>query len=310
MTPYVHSHENSQANHATRTAASSAGFLLPHIDADTRILDIGCGPSSITCDLAEHILKQGGSSEQVYAVDNAAEAVMASKQLASQRGLNINIQQANTYQLPFADDTFDVVYAHQILYHLDDPLAAIYEWARVVRPGGLIASREADYGAMTWYPPNPGLSRWRAVFSVVLANNGGEPNAGRHVPTWFHQAGLSNLKVSSSTWTYGNEAERNWLADNWSARTTEDSYVRRAAEALGDAAPQDSAGSETAGGEVGATTRQAIDQIGLVGQTGRRLPAQCSSCHTSRSSRRCARAPSLGSKDTDGHANQSAPSAL
>ena len=53
----------------------------------------------------------------------------------------------DVYALAAADDSFDVVHAHQVLQHLTDPVAALREMARVCRPGGVIAVRDVDYGA-------------------------------------------------------------------------------------------------------------------------------------------------------------------
>ena len=64
------------------------------------------------------------------------------------------------YKLDFADDTFDLVYAHTVLTWLNDPLAAVREMMRVTKPGGVVAGQDPDFGAMFFFPPAPALEKW------------------------------------------------------------------------------------------------------------------------------------------------------
>ena len=253
---YIHGHAGAQKVHAARTAKDSAAFLLPHLRGDTILADIGCGPGSITLDLARHIESLGGKASQVTGIDFAPEAIGVATKAAAEADLDVTFTQGEATALPFPDDSVDVAFMAQVLHHLPDPIAALKECARIVKPGGIIASREVDYGAMLWYPPSPGLSRWRAIFSVVADLAGMQPNAGRHLPLWFHRAGLTEITVTSSNWTYGEPEQRQWLADSWAERTQEENYVLRAAEALGDVQR-----SEDGGATAGDATRAAITQI-------------------------------------------------
>jgi 2-polyprenyl-3-methyl-5-hydroxy-6-metoxy-1,4-benzoquinol methylase len=104
-------------DHARRTAQDSAAFLLPHIQPHHKILDVGCGPGTIAADLAA-LVPQGS----VIAVD-AVESVLqqASTYAASRNLTNISFQTVDANDLPFPDDTFDIVYCHQLLQHVKDP---------------------------------------------------------------------------------------------------------------------------------------------------------------------------------------------
>ena len=89
-------------------------------------------------------------------IDNADTAVQATAALGRDRGLdNLTVSTGDVYALAFDDGTFDVVHAHQVLQHLADPVRALAEMARVCAPGGVVAARDADYAAMTWYPEPP-----------------------------------------------------------------------------------------------------------------------------------------------------------
>src|SRR5205807_7325380 len=112
----------------------------------------------------------------------------------------------------FAEAPFDVVHAHQVLQHLRDPVDAVASMARLARPGGIVAIRDADYSAMTWAPADPRLERWLDVYLAVTRRNGAEANAGRWLLRWAHAAGLSEVVYSTSTWTFATPSDRGWWA--------------------------------------------------------------------------------------------------
>ncbi len=64
---------------------------------------------------------------------------------------------------------------------------------RVRRPGGIVAARDSDYAAMTWFPADPRLDRWLALYHEVARANGGEPDAGRRLLAWAHAAGFGDV---------------------------------------------------------------------------------------------------------------------
>ena len=211
---YTHGHHGSViSNHSLRSAANSAAFLLDRLGSDLDLLDVGCGPGSVTLDLADRVRSACG-------VDAAEEAIAHARKMAGDRS-DVIFQVADAYELPFADDSFDLVFAHQLLQHLADPVAALREAARVVRPGGLVAARDADYGTMVHAPHEPGIDRWLDLYDAVARRNGGEPNAGRMLVGWFAEAGFEEMSVSTSTWTYHTPAEVAEWSRLWVSRLLE-----------------------------------------------------------------------------------------
>lgn len=213
-------------------------FLAPHLAAGSRVLDVGCGQGENTLEIARVLQSRGGSAEQVHGLDVSEERVGVAKEKAEEAQLNVSFSQGSATELPFEDDSFDVAVASQVLHHVTDPLAALKELQRVVRPGGIVVARDFDFGALLWYPPAPGLSRWRAIFSVVSDLEGMQPNAGRHLGMWFHRTGFQDTQLSSSNLTFGSPEERQHLATLWAERTQESHYVEKATQALGDATPE------------------------------------------------------------------------
>jgi SAM-dependent methyltransferase len=220
---YTHGHHESVLrSHRWRSAENSAAYLLPHLKPNLRILDVGCGPGTITAGLADRV-PQG----HVTGIDTAAEVLGQAGELAARRD-NLDFTTGDVYALDYPDATFCVVHAHQVLQHLGDPVRALTEMRRVTKPGGLIAARDADYGGMIWYPAIPVLDDWLALYHKVARGNGGEPDAGRRLHAWARQAGLTDVTATSTTWTYATPPERQWWGGLWADRTVMSSYAANA----------------------------------------------------------------------------------
>jgi SAM-dependent methyltransferase len=224
---YLHGHHDSVLrSHRWRTAENSAGYLLPRLTATARVLDIGCGPGTITVDLAARV-PQG----EVVGIDAAGDVLELARQETHRRGQsNVRFEVGNAYQLAFADAAFDVVHAHQVLQHLSDPVGALVEMRRVCRPGGLVAARDGDYGGMLWFPEDPELAEWRVLYQRVARALGGEPDAGRRLLSWAHAAGFAVIEASASSWCYAMPGDRSWWGQLWAERLTESPFGDRAVE--------------------------------------------------------------------------------
>lgn len=212
---YTHGHHDSVlASHRMRTAENSAAYLLPHLVPGQRLLDVGCGPGTISVDLAMRV-----APGEVVALDREASVLAEVEQLAAERGATtLRTTTGDVYALDIPDDAFDVVHAHQLLQHLSDPVAALGEMRRVARPDGIVALRDADYAAMTWYPLDPRLDRWLEIYRTVARANGAEPDAGRRLLAWARAAGFSEIEPSASTFVLADAESRAWWGHTWAER--------------------------------------------------------------------------------------------
>lgn len=236
---YTHGHHDSVLrSHRWRTAGNSAAYLVPHLQPGQTLLDVGCGPATLTADLARRV-----APGRVVGLD-PAPAVLAEAKAATAGLPNVEILAGDVYRLPAADDSFDVVHAHQVLQHLTDPVAALVEMKRVCRPGGIVAARDADYAAMTWWPELAPLDDWLDLYQAVARVNRAEPNAGRRATAWAHAAGFENVEASASVWCFASPDEREWWGGLWAERMRESELARQAlAYGLADRARLDSIGS-------------------------------------------------------------------
>jgi SAM-dependent methyltransferase len=224
---YTHGHHESVLrSHRWRTAENSAAYLLPHLRPGLDLLDVGCGPGTLTVDLATRVAPGG----DVLGIDVADDVVAAAEQEARARGVdNVRFAPGDFRALGLGPGSFDVVHAHQVLQHLREPVEALEEMARLARPdGGLVAARDSDYGAFRWAPDDEGLARWLEVYTAVTRRNGADATAGRRLLGWAHAAGLDDVTYTSSTWTYATPDERAWWSDLWAERTVSSSFGEQA----------------------------------------------------------------------------------
>ncbi|XAS76701.1 methyltransferase domain-containing protein [Dermatophilaceae bacterium Sec6.4] len=224
MDTYTHGHADAVLqSHRWRTAQNSAGYLLPLLHPGLELLDVGCGPGTITVDLAR-IVAPG----KVLGLDIANAPLNEARDLAARAEIAVDFAVGDVYDLQLADDSVDVVHAHQMLQHLTDPVAALREMARVCRPGGVIAVREVDYAATTWFPADEGLDHWLRVYSETARRNDAEPDAGRRLRSWAHAAGLRDIAATTSAWCYATDVERAWWGNSWAGRATASSFAEQA----------------------------------------------------------------------------------
>ena len=224
MDTYTHGHADAVLqSHRWRTVENSAAHLAPHLRPGLDVLDVGCGPGTITVDLAARV-----APGRVVGLDVSPAPLDEARALAAQAQVAVEFAVGDVYRLEAADASFDVVHAHQVLQHLTDPVAALREMARVCRPGGLVAVRDVDYAATTWFPDNAGLDRWLELYQQVARRNDAEPDAGRRLLSWAHAAGLRDVTTTASAWCYATPAEREWWGDSWAGRATASSFAEQA----------------------------------------------------------------------------------
>ncbi|MGZ4468704.1 MAG: class I SAM-dependent methyltransferase [Nocardioidaceae bacterium] len=222
---YTHGHHESVLrSHRWRTAANSAGYLLPRLRPDMTLLDVGCGPGTITMELA-------GLVRSVTALERGEDALALARDEAGRRGTpNVDFVVGDVLALELPDDGFDVVHAHQVLQHVADPVRALREMRRVCRPGGVVAVRDSDYAGFAWFPAVPALDTWLSVYSRVARSNDAEPDAGRRLLSWARAAGLSDIEASSSTWCFATPEDRAWWGGMWADRMLSSDAGRQATE--------------------------------------------------------------------------------
>lgn len=189
--------------HAIRTVENSVKFITNVLEPDFKVLDVGCGPGSITIDLAKNYLTKGGSVIGVEPTEDVIKAANSLKQSSGADVDNVSFKIGSIYNLPFEDNTFDLVYAHQVVVHLADPIKALKELARITKPGKFVAIKDGDMDSIIIDPPKYDILR---EYNIASALNRGSTDikAGRKLFRRAIEAGYrpSNISTTTSTFLY------------------------------------------------------------------------------------------------------------
>jgi ubiquinone/menaquinone biosynthesis C-methylase UbiE len=181
-----------------RTAATHAAFFIPVLHRGMRVLDCGCGPGTITLDLARLI-----SPGEVFGIDLEPTQLRSAQRLSRQQQVNAWFGVASVYALPFSDGQFDAVFAHALLEHLREPRRALLEMKRVLRSSGLVGIRSPDWAGWLVNPPSPQIEQAFHLFKQMQIANGGNPYVGRALKGLLRESGFSKISISASYEVFG-----------------------------------------------------------------------------------------------------------
>jgi SAM-dependent methyltransferase len=187
-------------DYGTRTAYQQAAFVLPHLRPGISLLDIGCGPGTITLGLAETV-----APGYVIGIDYDAAHVEEAKALAEERGMtNMTFQLANALSLPFGDSKFDAVFENNVFVHLSqNAVQAAREAYRVLKPRGFFAARDADVDSVVWGHFDESLKQLDKLFAAWHRSRGSDISLGKRLPAILREAGFGSTLKSVSADTKG-----------------------------------------------------------------------------------------------------------
>jgi len=161
----------------SRTAEQHGAFLLPYLKPGMRFLDCGCGPGTLTIGFARRV----APGETIGIDRETSQTAPVAEAARRDRIENLRFEQGDVYHLPFADESFDVVFDSAMLGSVTDAEPVVREMVRVLKPGGVIALKEFDHeGDMVW-PLNPIIALSIEHYQRLRTVNGHEQSAGRRL---------------------------------------------------------------------------------------------------------------------------------
>lgn len=155
---------------------------------EAEILDLGCGLGETTKLLASHF-----SQATVTGIDQDADLLHIARQKGQTATSSMTFLQADATKLPFADHTFDFVFARYLLLHMEDPLVVLKEMKRVCKPGGIVFAQEPDFCSFLCYPESWAFEKVNSWFSNLFS----DALVGRKLESFFNTLALKNISIQA-----------------------------------------------------------------------------------------------------------------
>ena len=178
-----------------RTADKEAEFFLPHLRSGMDLLECGCGPGNIALGLAAVV-----APGKVVGFDLSADEIEIARRQALERSIsNVQFEVQSAFDLPYADHSFDAVFSHFVLQRLDQPVRALKELHRVLKPGGVIGLRGTIHeGLIVAGPHEEVIKECLGIYLEDWKRTGGDPNIGKRFRALLHEAGFARSMAYSS----------------------------------------------------------------------------------------------------------------
>jgi ubiquinone/menaquinone biosynthesis C-methylase UbiE len=191
---YVHGYDGMESVRLQDQARTLEALL--HADTtyppDSAVLEAGCGVGAQTVALARN-----SPAARITAVDISSASLAHAQARVTAAGLaNVSFQQADVFALPFADGSFDHVFVCFLLEHLRQPVKALAELRRVLKPGGTVTAIEGDHGSTFFHPDSDAAHAAIACLVELQRRTGGDALIGRRLYPLVRDAGFDDVHVS------------------------------------------------------------------------------------------------------------------
>lgn len=173
-----------------RTLATHGRFVTPLLKKGLNILDLGCGPGTMTLEIAAQVGPEGS----VMGIDrHEAQFTDALSRIGK---LPVTFRAMDAYHLELEDHSYDGIFSHALFEHLTHPIDVLLEAKRVLKDGGFIALRSPDWGGLVVHPSDKKVKSALAARLELQTRNGGNVYAGRHLKSWLTLAGFTSVTIT------------------------------------------------------------------------------------------------------------------
>lgn len=194
MQEYIHGYTAKEAARLT-DQANALDNLLHHDSVwsdGSLILEAGCGVGAQT-----KIIAQKNIDSQFISIDISSKSIKQAEELTNSLGItNVKYKKADIFNLPFKKNHFDHIFVCFVLEHLVNPINALVELKRVVKPGGTIMVIEGDHGSAYFYPESRDADKAIQCQVELQKQNGGDANIGRKLYPLLCKSGFDKVSIS------------------------------------------------------------------------------------------------------------------
>lgn len=194
MAGYIHTFTPAEQQRLIWQAELLEPIFNPHITFEHgRVLEVGCGVGA----QLRILMRRHPGVAQWVGIDYSPVQLKRAAELmrAPQTARRPHLARGSAFGLPFASDAFDGVCFCWVLEHLPDPVAALTQARRVLRPGGILYATEVFNAGVFSEPHAPHLQRYWAAFNAQQRAFGGDPDSGIHLANWAREAGFTQFEI-------------------------------------------------------------------------------------------------------------------
>ena len=175
-----------QEHYTGRTFEQVQTYFAGRLKPGMNVLDCGCGPGTLTLGLAQAV-----DPGQATGIDIEPGMVDRANVLANEGDIkHAEFRVDDITDLSFPNDCFDLVFVSAVLEHLPDPVVALKEIRRVLKPGAVSVIINTDWGDPLISPESDDIRRFFELFEAGFNRYGGSLNRGRHLRLMMREAGL------------------------------------------------------------------------------------------------------------------------
>jgi ubiquinone/menaquinone biosynthesis C-methylase UbiE len=190
---YTFGYQRSVLDYLTYRAKKSLDIVLPHLKPEMEVLECGCGPGIVTFEIAKKVVN--GS---VIGIDIDKGLIDSNNKKVNETNVkNLKFEVADIHELPYADNSFDVVYMQALIVHIRNPIGAITEVHRVLKDNGLILLKEPVMDRAIISPEDPLLQEANELIRRAISSYGGDPSIGRKLWPLLNGAGFRDIQMFS-----------------------------------------------------------------------------------------------------------------
>lgn len=188
---YIHGSSREEQNRLnTLNRITNNSFIrYMGLSEDMEICDFGCGTGYLINDITA---KYPGI--KITGIEISDEQFREAREL-NRLNNNVSLFNLNVFENTLPDCHFDICYCRYFLEHVSDPISAVREMVRIVKPGGRIIAQENDLHNVLYYPDILHHDRLMARFCDLQVKMGGDPYIGRKLFSIFSEAGLRAIEL-------------------------------------------------------------------------------------------------------------------
>lgn len=202
--PYLHGFSKDEQERLRKQARFGEHTVYQNINlmGVQKLLEVGCGVGA-----QSEIILRRFPDIQLTGIDRSSKQLAAAKhRLTHLPGMEnrFELKEMDATNMEFAANSFDGAYLCWILEHIPEPIRALSEVRRVLRPGSIVYATEVMNASFFLDPYSPNVWKYWMAFNEYQLEQKGDPFVGAKLGNFFMQLGYHDIQTEVKTWFLDN----------------------------------------------------------------------------------------------------------